>query len=59
MDIEIAKKAKSQCESEIKAILRTFELQTGLSVKSLDLLNHQAFGKKQTETIHVYIKAEL
>lgn len=32
MDIELIKKAKEQCESEIKAILVMFEQQSGLHV---------------------------
>ena len=37
MDIEVIKKAKAQCESEIRAIIVMFENQTGLVVKQLSI----------------------
>lgn len=58
MEIEVAIKMKKQCESEIKAILRMFEMQTGFSVSTIRLQVSQNFGKS-TEVFSVEIEAKL
>jgi len=37
MDIEVIKKAKAQCESEIRAIVKMFEHQSGLVVSQINV----------------------
>jgi hypothetical protein len=59
MEIEIARKAKSQCENEIRAILKTFELQTELSVISVNLLHGQDIGCPGQHVLVVEMRVEL
>ena len=59
MDIEIAKEAKRKCESEIRAIINTFQHQTGLQTHGIDVIYSAEFGVLGKKVVVVSIDARL
>lgn len=45
MTIEEIKAAKQQCESEVRAIIYMFEMQSGCSIYGINLIHVETVGK--------------